>query len=114
MIVFDRDRFEEYARAVFTTDSPSGYTADVTALLRSLVEEMGYSCRVHNKGTLEVILPGADGSVTVATSAHADTLGLMVRSVRPEGTLAITNVGGPQLPTLDGEYCTVVTREGKR
>lgn len=114
MISFDRALFEEYARAVFTTDSPSGYTADVIALLRSLTEGMGYTCRVHNKGTLEVVIPGADESKTVATSAHTDTLGLMVRSVKSGGTLAITAVGGPQLPTLDGEYCTVVTREGKR
>ena len=114
MIVFDRKEFEETARAVFTTDSPSGYTGDIIALLKERVEAMGYACRVHNKGTLEVTIPGADESKTVATSAHADTLGLMVRSVKAGGTLAVTNVGGPQIPTLDGEYCTVVTREGKR
>ena len=114
MIVFDRKEFEETAREVFTTHSPSGYTGDITALLKRRVEEMGYACRVHNKGTLEVVIPGADESRTVATSAHADTLGLMVRSVKAGGTLAVTNVGGPQLPTLDGEYCTVVTRDGRR
>ena len=114
MIVFDRKEFEETAREIFTTDSPSGYTGNITALLKRRVEELGYTCRVHNKGTLEVIIPGADESRTVATSAHADTLGLMVRSVKSEGTLAVTNVGGPQLPTLDGEYCSVVTRDGRR
>ena len=114
MIQFDREQFESYARSVFTTDSPSGYTENVINLLKDYVSEMGYDYRVHNKGTLEVIVPGKDTTKTVATSAHVDTLGLMVRSIKSGGTLAITNVGGPQLPTLDGEYCSVVTREGKR
>ena len=59
MIEFDRCQFEEYARAVFTTDSPSGCTADAIALIKSYVEELGYTTHVHNKGTLEVDVPGA-------------------------------------------------------
>lgn len=114
MIEFDRRQFEEYARAVFTTDSPSGCTADAIALIKSYVEELGYTTHVHNKGTLEVDVPGLDESKTVATSAHVDTLGMMVRSVKSGGTLALTKVGGPICPTLDGEYCTVLTREGRR
>ena len=114
MIEFDRRQFEEYARAVFTTDSPSGCTADAIALIKSYVEELGYTTHVHNKGTLEVDVPGLDESKTVAASAHVDTLGMMVRSVKSGGTLALTKVGGPICPTLDGEYCTVLTREGRR
>ena len=114
MIEFDRRQFEEYARAVFTTGSPSGCTADAIALIKSYVEELGYTTHVHNKGTLEVDVPGLDESKTVATSAHVDTLGMMVRSVKSGGTLALTKVGGPICPTLDGEYCTVLTREGRR
>ena len=114
MIEFDRRQFEEYARAVFTTDSPSGCTADAIALIKSYVEELGYTTHVHNKGTLEVDVPGLDAGKTVATSAHVDTLGMMVRSVKSGGTLALTKVGGPICPTLDGEYCTVLTREGRR
>ena len=72
MIEFDRRQFEEYARAVFTTDSPSGCTADAIALIKSYVEELGYTTHVHNKGTLEVDVPGLDESKTVATSAHVD------------------------------------------
>ena len=114
MIEFDRKEFEETAREIFSIDSPTGYTADIIAHIQQRVEAMGYACRVHNKGTLEVTIPGTDDSRTVATSAHVDTLGLMVRSIKEKGTLAIVNIGGTLLPTLDSEYCTVVTREGKR
>ena len=34
----------------------------------------------------------------------------MVRSINSDGTLAFTNVGGPIIPTLDGEYCRILTR----
>lgn len=37
----------------------------------------------------------------------------MVRSVTADGMLMVTKVGGPLLPTLDGEYCRIYTREGK-
>lgn len=114
MIEFDRHIFESYARALFTTDSPSGCTAEAIALVKKYVEELGFTAKLHNKGTLEVDVPGKDPSRTVATSAHVDTLGLMVRSVKSGGTLALTKIGGPLTPTLDGEYCTVLTREGKR
>ena len=50
----------------------------------------------------------------MATSAHVDTLGLMVRSIKANGHLALTCLGGPITPTLDGEYCTVYTRDGKK
>lgn len=114
MIRFVREHFDRYAPALFNTDSPSGYCREITPLLCSFLDELGYKYRVHNKGTVEVFVPGADESRTVATSAHVDTLGLMVRSVNAGGTLAVTRVGGPLMPTLDGEYCTVLTREGKR
>ena len=37
----------------------------------------------------------------------------MVRSINSDGTLSVTNVGGPSLPTLDGEYCKVYTRDNR-
>ena len=37
----------------------------------------------------------------------------MVRSINGDGTLRFTNIGGPILPTLDGEYCRIITRDGK-
>lgn len=51
--------------------------------------------------------------MVIGLSAHVDTLGAMVRSISNEGKLKITNIGGPIIPTLDGEYCTIRTRDGK-
>ena len=37
----------------------------------------------------------------------------MVRSITSEGNIRFTSLGGPILPTLDGEYCKIRTRSGK-
>jgi putative aminopeptidase FrvX len=41
-----------------------------------------------------------------------DTLGAMVRSVNPSGTLRITPLGGFSFSSIEGEYCTVFSRRG--
>lgn len=47
---------------------------------------------------------------TIGLSSHVDTLGLMVRSIKDDGTLSFINVGAPIVPTLDGEYWRIITR----
>ena len=105
--------FRSLAVELFTTHSPSGYTAEVIAVLGKHLTSLGYPYTVTRKGNLVVTVEGTDASQTRATSAHVDTLGLMVRSIHSDGTLALTNVGGPIIATLDGEYCSVRTRNGK-
>lgn len=113
MIKFDLEYFKEVSEAIFKCDSPTGYTDEVIKLVKSYIDSFGYENKVLNSGALEVSIKGVDNSKTVATSAHVDTLGLMVRSIKTNGTLALTTLGGPITPTLDGEYCTIHTRDGK-
>ncbi|MCR5092230.1 MAG: M42 family metallopeptidase [Bacilli bacterium] len=113
MIEFDDKYFREIAKEVFTCDSPTGFTQNVIKLVKEKVDSFGYHTRIMNNGALEVSIEGEDKSKTVATSAHCDTLGLMVRSIKADGHLALTKLGGPITPTLDGEYCRIFTRDGK-
>ena len=113
MINFDLKTFKNISEAVFNCDSPSGYSHKIIELLKTYLDEYKCEYRVHNKGTIEVFIKGNDSSKVVATSAHVDTLGLMVRSIKGNGNLALTKIGGPIVPTLDGEYCKVVTRDNK-
>ncbi len=46
-------------------------------------------------------------------AAHLDTLGAMVRSIKENGRLRPTTLGGHQWSTADGENCMVFTRDGK-
>jgi putative aminopeptidase FrvX len=93
--------------------SPSGYTHHVMRFLMEEAENSGYPCELSPKGNLRIFVKGSDDSKTIGFCAHTDTLGLMVRSIKSDGNLAFTLVGGPQLATLDGEYCTILTRTNK-
>ena len=102
---------KEVLLEILAIDSPSGFTAKVVEKLKSYVDSMGYENYLTNKGNLVVNLPG-QGNKNIGISAHVDTLGLVVRGYKSDGTLSLSQVGGPIMPTLDGEYCKLYTRCG--
>lgn len=97
---------------IMAIDSPSGYTKEVIQYCEEEAHRLGFKTDKTNKGNLQIFVDGED-DYTVGFCAHVDTLGLMVRSIKSDGTLAFTNVGGPIIPTLDGEYCRIITRDQK-
>lgn len=97
---------------IMAIDSPSGYTKDVIAYCQKEAESLGFKTEKTQKGNLAIFVDGED-DYTIGFCAHVDTLGLMVRSIKSDGTLAFTNVGGPIIPTLDGEYCRIRTRDNR-
>ena len=108
-----RDRLMDAARRLLAVDSPSGFTHNAVETAEHMARLAGYETRRTNKGNLIIDVPGREGGKEIGLCAHIDTLGLMVRSLTGDGMLKITKVGGPLLPTLDGEYCRVYTRGGK-
>jgi len=114
MITFNLDDFKTISKDIFLTDSPTGYTKNITNMIGSYLTKYGYDYKICNKGTISLFIKGEDSSKVVATSAHVDTLGLMVRSISSDGKLKLTKFGGPIAPTLDSEYCTIVTRDGRK
>ncbi|MCI9263597.1 MAG: M42 family metallopeptidase [Oscillospiraceae bacterium] len=108
-----RDTAMEYAKALLAQDSPSGFTGRAVETAEAMARDLGLESRRSRKGNLTIFVPGRDHSKKIGLCAHVDTLGLMVRSVTGDGRLLITPIGGPLLPTLDGEYCRIYTRRGK-
>ena len=51
--------------------------------------------RDSNKGNLIISVKGREAGRRIGLCAHIDTLGLMVRSITPDGMLMFTLVGGP-------------------
>ncbi|MGN1344151.1 MAG: M42 family metallopeptidase, partial [Traorella sp.] len=109
----NKKRFIDFAKKLYAVDSPSGYTKNAIHFLDEEAKSLGYETSMNQKGNLHIFVPGKDASYRVGVSGHVDTLGLMVRSINSDGTLKITNIGGPLMPTLDGEYCRIITREKK-
>lgn len=101
-----------FAKEILSIPSPSGYTANVVARIREEASRFGYASELTKKGNAVITVPGQTPRV-LGLSAHVDTLGAMVRSISPDGSIRFTAIGGPTWPTMDGEYCTVRTREGR-
>lgn len=82
------------------------------ALVETL-EGLGFSPRAAPQRRRGVPPGGGEGR-PLALAAHVDTLGLMVRAVKPDGRLAFTCLGGPSLQAVETENVTVITRGGQR
>ncbi len=104
----------DFAEKLLKIESPTGFTHFATQFLKEEAIRLGYEVAENEKGNLYIAVEGKENNRALGFSAHTDTLGLMVRSIKSNGTLAVTRLGGPIMATLDGEYCTVITRDNQR
>ena len=65
------------------------------------------------KGSLIAEWPGEVDSAPRAITAHADTLGAMVKEIKSSGRLKLSALGGVTWNTVEGEGCTVFTSQDK-
>lgn len=108
---------EEYILSILKklldTPSPSGFTAEVMNLIAEEAAALDVTLTRNEKGGTILTVPGLDPSRTIAITAHVDTLGAMVRSIKSNGTLRLTSVGGFTMSSIENEYCVIHTRSGK-
>ena len=97
------------------TPSPTGFAEEAIALTERIFRSIPgvKTCRTR-KGALLATVEGEREDAHRALAAHVDTLGAMVKSIKPNGRLALTRIGGYAWNTVEGEGCTIFTRDGKR
>ena len=105
------DFIKEQLYALTSVPSPTGFTKKATDYLIAELTSLGYTPERSNKGNVSVTLGGSGSPLVLA--AHVDTLGAMVRSVKDNGRLRPTTLGGHPWSTADGENCTIHTRDGR-
>lgn len=94
------------------TPSPSGYCEKAIQLIEEEVNRFGLAFQRTQKGNGLFTIAGKKKD-TLLLSAHVDTLGAMVRSIKADGKLRMTSVGGFMMQSVEGEYCTVHLRDGR-
>lgn len=99
---------------ILAIDSPSGDCIEVINYLNKNFKDLGLTTKISPKGALTVIIKGRDVENPVAVTAHVDTLRAMVKEIKPNGRLKLTQIGGYPWPTIDGEYCTISSLDGKK
>ena len=95
------------------TPSPTGNTERAVTLVDKAFRDLGLQTTRTNKGALLAFLPGRSGTRPRALSGHVDTLGAMVKEIRPNGCLGLSTLGGYMWQTVEGEYCIIETADGR-
>ncbi|WP_274362257.1 M42 family metallopeptidase [Paenibacillus thermotolerans] len=93
--------------------SPTGYTHLAMRLVEQESAKFGFTVQNTAKGGGVITVQGAEEGSATLLSAHIDTLGAMVRSIKSAGTLRFTRVGGFMMQSIENEYCLIHTRGGQ-
>lgn len=73
--------------------SPTGYTDPIVRAVCEELDELRIDYEITRRGAIRATLHGEAGKPKRAVVTHLDTLGAMVRSLKPNGRLEITPVG---------------------
>ncbi len=92
--------------------SPTGDTERAIAYVRKAFDALGLETALNAKGALIATWPGQLADRPRALTAHVDTLGAMVKEIKENGRLRLTQVGGYVWNTVEGEGCLVRTALG--
>ncbi|HEY0866385.1 MAG TPA: M42 family metallopeptidase [Fimbriimonas sp.] len=108
----------EYLKRVLVdllnTPSPTGDTDYAIGLVQGELESMDVPTERTVKGALLAHLEGLSQTRPRALTAHVDTLGAMVKAIKPNGRLKLTALNGLMWPTVESEGVVVATRSGRQ
>lgn len=103
----------DFLRDLLNTHSPTGLAERAIAFTEAAFNRMSnLQATRTRKGALVVMWEGLAEDEPHALTAHADTLGAMVKEVKANGRLKLTKIGGFAWNTVEGEGCTVLTQGG--
>ena len=101
----------EKAIELIKIDSPTGYTKNIIKQTKKEFEDLGFVAKQTNKGALIVEMGGEDSEDgAILFEAHVDTIGAMVKEIKSNGRLIITNLGGLVASNCETENVRIITR----
>ncbi|KXT77812.1 M42 family metallopeptidase [Streptococcus sp. DD13] len=104
----------EYIQQLTAIPSPTGFTREIVDYLVKTLEGFGYEVHRTVKGGVTVTVQGQEKEKQRYITAHVDTLGAIVRAIKPDGRLKLDKIGGYPWNMIEGENCTVhIANTGK-
>ena len=92
--------------------SPSGYTDQVVHFVGDELERLGLRFELTRRGAIRATLHGDLQKPARALIAHVDTLGAMVKRLKPNGRLEVMPIGNWSSRFAEGARVTVFTPVG--
>jgi putative aminopeptidase FrvX len=111
------DAVVDFLVELLKIDSPTGYTTEAMDYVEQQFTALnfpGFSAWRTPKGALVMEIAGQADDAPRGVTAHVDTLGLMVRAIKPSGRLKTTRLGGIVYASVDMAGVTVRTANGQR
>lgn len=99
---------------LLNTPSPTGDTEYAISFVQGELESMGVPTERTTKGALLAHIEGLRSDQPRALTAHVDTLGAMVKEIKPNGRLRLTALNGLMWPTVESESLWIATRSGRQ
>lgn len=105
---YKKERIVTYLEELSAIYSPTGYTKEVLEHIREVATKAKIKSYYTNKGALIV---SNHNKPIIAVAGHVDTLGLMVKEINSDGSLAFTTLGGPLYQAFEGNNVRVITEK---
>ncbi len=110
----DKEYLFEILVDLLNTPSPTGFAANAIEYVEHTMKEFSFlSISQTHKGALVATWYGMEEDSPRGLTAHADTLGAMVKEIKSSGRLKMTRIGSFAWNTVEGEGCTIFTSGGE-
>ncbi len=108
-MTIDPDFLSEFLVGLLQIPSPTGDTEHGIAFVEAALGALGIKTSRTRKGALVATVPGKSDTAPRGVTAHVDTLGAMVKDIRPNGRLTLSQLGSYAWNTIEGENVTIST-----
>ncbi len=105
----DQDYVLDVLLRLLRTPSPSGYTDAAVNLVIHELEVLDIPFELTRRGAIRATLKGRYSSPDRAVVAHIDTLGAMVKSLKPNGRVEVVPIGHWNARFAEGARVTLFT-----
>lgn len=110
---FHSNQTLQIIKELVSIPSPSGNTEQIIQFIERFLADINIESRRNHKGGLLVTLLGENTKKHRMLTAHVDTLGAIVKEIKPSGRLRLDLIGGFRWNSIEGEYCQIETANGK-
>lgn len=105
----DSDYVTRMLIKLLETPSPTGFTDRIVHLVGDELARLGIGFELTRRGAIRANLPGRVSSPDRAVVSHLDTLGALVKDIKPNGRLAVVPVGTWSARFAEGARVTIFT-----
>jgi Cellulase M and related proteins len=109
----DMNYVKDFMIEILNIPGCGGCTDVATERIKKEFDSFGIKTWLTKKGALVGTMEGECDDEQKLVSAHIDTLGAVVKDIKPNGRLKVTNVGGFAWQSVEGENVTIQTFDGR-